>query len=134
MSTYNRYANSTTIITTKTIKDLSPSINFGFDKFEIRYYKGSDRNYFYASLAIPGKEDDQGFILEYSLLPVISNTNDDYQQNYEVSINDQTFEEMPTSTEYRWDIIHENKKMHLKFTLRIKGTAFHGYTYIDNNL
>lgn len=112
----------------------SEETHLKFSKAEIRYYRGEIGPYFFARLAVPGRVDDEGYVLELSLIERSRREDDDVgigPFEYEAPLQECTFEALPDLTRCVFEEMVDRGQYVLVMRMTIKGSPFNGYVFIE---
>ncbi len=135
-------------IKAKEVAKLPNNIYLNFSVAHIRIYKADIENCFHCSLAIPAFKDYEEYVLELDFsdnsnnyerhndqneeLNFAENLSNDFQ--YDVSLNDHSFDTLIKSIKCYFEYKKECGRWQLCLQMKIKGTNFNGYAFLEDEL
>lgn len=132
---YREKENASKLLYAKDLSGLPSGISLAFNNVHVRFYKSQEMNgYFYATLAIPAFTDGEGYVLEIEFNEVISSEDDTDFATYTVPFHDHTFDSLTKSVACHFEEKHDMGRRSLLLIMKINGTPFNGYVFIDDSL
>lgn len=132
---YREKENASKLLYAKDLPGLPSDISLGFNNIHIRFYKSQELNgFFYCTLAIPALTDDEGYVLEMEFTEVVISEDDIEFSTYSVPFHDHTFDSLTKSVACHFEEKHDMGRRSLLLLMKIKGTPFNGYVFIDDSL
>ena len=123
------------LLKTKDIPGLPDDISLLFERVHVRFYKSEEHNgYFACTMVIPDLKDEDGFVVEQGFSSSQASEEDEgFLEEYEVPLNDHTFDSLPKAVSCSFEDTTEMGKRMLVLNMKIKGTPFLGYVLIDKD-
>lgn len=132
---YRDNEKATKLLYAKDLLGLPSDISLSFNSAYVRFYKPENMNgYFHCNLAIPSFSDDEGYVLETEFLQKIDDEEEFDSSTYIIPFNEHSFSSLPKAVTCYFEEKTEMGQRTLLWIMKIKGTPFNGYAYIDPNL
>lgn len=132
---YRNKENASKLLYAKDLSGLPSDISLAFNNVHVRFYKSQEMNgFFFCTLAIPAFTDDEGYVFEREFEEVVLSDDDIDFSTYTVPLHDHTFDSLKKSIACHFEYKHEMGRRSLLLRMKIKGTPFDGYVFIDDSL
>lgn len=132
---YREKENASKLLYAKDLSGLPSDISLAFNNAYVRFYKSQEmKGFFYCTLAIPTFSDDEGYVLEIEFNEVVLSEDDIDSSIYTAPFHDHTFDSLTKSIACHFEEEYEMGRRSLLMLMKIKGTPFNGYVFIDDSL
>lgn len=132
---YRISENASKLLEVKNLTGLPGDISLSFSNAYVRFYKSQEMNgFFYCNLAVPAFADDEGYVLEIEFCQEMESEEDVDLSTYLIPFNDHSFNSLPRAVTCYFEERNEMGQRTLLLFMKIKGTPFYGYVFIDDSL